>query len=117
MYHMSYTYYYIRQPSLWIGKTHVHTDYILLHTDYIWIMYHDTWTRLYTTRYNLHTRDIQVNIHYMCDIALTVGTPEFEGLRMSCSVLVLNGRGGVAIKEAIKEWRPPKEVLHCQHTE
>ncbi len=44
--------------------------------------------------------------------ALTVCTPECEGLLLSCSVLVLNGRGGVAIKQAWKEWHPPKEVPH-----
>ena len=43
-------------------------------------------------------------------LALTVGTPKFKGLLLSCSVLVLNGRGGVAIKEARKEWHPPDEV-------
>ncbi len=43
---------------------------------------------------------------------MTVGTPKFEGLLLLCSVLVLNGRGGVAIKEARKEWHPAKEVLY-----
>ncbi len=49
--------------------------------------------------------------------ALTVGTPEFEGLLLSCSVLARNGRGGVASKEAKKEWHPAKEVLHPANKE
>jgi hypothetical protein len=36
---------------------------------------------------------------------------EFEGLPLSCYVIVRNGRGGVAIKEARKEWDLPKEVF------
>ncbi len=42
----------------------------------------------------------------------TVSTPKFEGLLLSCSVLVRNGRGDVAIQKARKEWNPPKEVLY-----
>jgi hypothetical protein len=44
-------------------------------------------------------------------MVLTVGTAEFEGLLLSCCVLVQNGRGGVAIKEAGKGWILPKEVF------
>ena len=48
-------------------------------------------------------------------LAWTIGTPEFEGLLLSRSVLVWKGRGGddrgVAVKKARKEWHPPKKVL------
>ncbi len=40
------------------------------------------------------------------------GTPEFEGLLLSCCVLVRNDRGSVVIKEAQKEWNPPNEILY-----
>ncbi len=40
-----------------------------------------------------------------------VSTSEFEGLYLSRRVFVWNGRNGVAIKKAWKEWHPPKTVL------
>ena len=43
-------------------------------------------------------------------LASAVCTPEFEGLLPSSSVLVWNGRGGVAMKKARKEWHPPQKV-------
>jgi hypothetical protein len=45
-------------------------------------------------------------------LACAVGTlaPEFEGLVLSSSVLVWNGRGGVAMKKARKEWHPPQNL-------
>jgi hypothetical protein len=46
---------------------------------------------------------------------LTVCTAEFEGLLVLCCVLVRNGRGGVAIKEALKEWYLPKEVFGADY--
>jgi hypothetical protein len=44
-------------------------------------------------------------------LACAVGTPEFEGLLLSRSVLVWKGRGGVAMKKARKEWH---QVAHRQ---
>ncbi len=43
-------------------------------------------------------------------LAQAVGTPQFEGLLLSSSVLVWNGRGGAAMKKALKEWHPPQKV-------
>ena len=37
--------------------------------------------------------------------------PKFEGLLLSRSVLVWNGRRGIAMKKARKERHPPKKVL------
>ena len=44
-------------------------------------------------------------------LARAVSTPEFEGLLLSRSVLVRNGRRGIAMKKARKERHPPKKVL------
>jgi hypothetical protein len=44
-------------------------------------------------------------------LARAVSTPEFEGLLLSRSILVWNGRRGIAIKKARKERHPPKKVL------
>ncbi len=44
--------------------------------------------------------------------ALTVGTPEFAALFLTCSVLEQNGGGGVAIQEARKEWHLLEEVIN-----
>ena len=41
----------------------------------------------------------------------SVSTAEFEVPTLSCSVLVWNSGGGVAIKEAGKEWHPTKNML------
>ena len=43
-------------------------------------------------------------------LAWAVGTPEFKGLLLSRSILVWNCRGGIAMKEALKEWHPPQKV-------
>ncbi len=43
-------------------------------------------------------------------LACTVGIFKFEGLLLSRPVLVWNGRSGVAVKKARKEWHPPKKV-------
>jgi hypothetical protein len=45
--------------------------------------------------------------------AVTVSTPEFEGLLLSRSILasVWNGRRVIAMKKARKERHPPKKVL------
>jgi hypothetical protein len=47
-------------------------------------------------------------------LARAVGTPKFESLllRLSRSVLVWNGRRGIAMKKARKEWHLPKKVLY-----
>ena len=44
-------------------------------------------------------------------LARAVSTPEFEGLLLSRSILVWNGRRGIAMKKARKERHPPKKVL------
>jgi hypothetical protein len=49
--------------------------------------------------------------------ALPVSTPEFKGLLLVSSVLILNSRCGVAIKKARKEWHHPKEVFNPANIE
>jgi hypothetical protein len=44
-------------------------------------------------------------------LARAVSIPEFEGLLLSRSILVWNGRCGMAMKKARKERHPPKKVL------
>ena len=44
-------------------------------------------------------------------LACAVSAPEFEGLLLSRSILVWNGRRGIAMKKARKERHPPKKVL------
>ena len=51
---------------------------------------------------------IQVLISYTW---LPLRDPEFEGLLLSRSILVWNGRRGIAMKKARKERHPPKKVL------
>ena len=46
-----------------------------------------------------------------------VDTAEFEVPTLSISVLMWNGGGGVAIKEAWKEWNPAKELLNLANVE
>ena len=45
-------------------------------------------------------------------LARSVCTAKFEVPTLTCCVLVWNGGGGVAIKEAWKEWHPTKNVLN-----
>ncbi len=50
-------------------------------------------------------------------LARSVSTAECQGLLLLRSVLVQNSRCGVSIKEARKEWHPPKEVLNSANIE
>ena len=50
-------------------------------------------------------------------LARSVSTAECEVSFLPSSVLVWNGGGGVAIKEAWKEWNPAKEVLNLANVE
>jgi hypothetical protein len=57
-----------------------------------------------------------VDLIYMAasarSLARSVSTAEFEVPTLSCSKLVWNSEGGVAIKGAGKEWNPTKNVLN-----
>jgi hypothetical protein len=48
---------------------------------------------------------------------LIVSTAKFKGLLLLCCALIPNARVGVAIKEARKEWHPPKQVVHSANME
>jgi hypothetical protein len=50
-------------------------------------------------------------------LAWSVSTAVFKGLLLSRSILVQNSRCGVFVKEARKEWHPPKEVLNSANIE
>ena len=50
-------------------------------------------------------------------LSRSVSTAEFEVPTLSCNVLVWNGGGGAAIKEAWKEWNPTKNVLNLANVE
>ena len=50
-------------------------------------------------------------------LARSVCTAKFEVLTLTCCVLVWNGGGGVAIKEAWKEWHQTKNVLNTTNIE
>jgi hypothetical protein len=50
-------------------------------------------------------------------LACSVSTAVFKGLLLSRSILVRNSICGVSVKEARKEWPPPKEVLNSANVE
>jgi hypothetical protein len=50
-------------------------------------------------------------------LARSVCTAKFKVPTLTCCVLVWNGGGGVAIKEAWKEWHPTKNVLNPANVE
>ena len=50
-------------------------------------------------------------------LARSVSTAKCKVPTLSCSVLIWNGGGGVAIKEARKEWNPTKKVLNLANIE
>jgi hypothetical protein len=62
-----------------------------------------------------------VDLIYMAasarSLARSVSTAEFEVPTLSCSVIVWNGGGGAAIKEAWKEWYSNKNILNLANIE
>ena len=50
-------------------------------------------------------------------LARSVCTAKFKVWTLTCCILVWNGGGGVAIKEAWKEWHPTKNVLNPANVE